>query len=89
MPEIPLEDRKALLQTKTEIERMKIALSLRALRDMVMPTQSLDRSERSEATGIVARFLSATLGKAKVTRLRQGATIALMLWRIWRKWHRR
>ncbi|GEM_PF-4127283 len=89
MTNLSIEDRKALLATRSEVERMKIALSLHELRNMLLPVQSLDPSDRNEVRGIAARLLLTALGKSKVLRLKQGATVMLMLWRLWRRWGRR
>ncbi|MCL2310090.1 MAG: hypothetical protein FWC42_07420 [Proteobacteria bacterium] len=85
---ISLEDRKALLQVQSELNRLKIAASCRALRDTVMPRVDDYRDEKKSLAGIGLRLLLAALGVSRAKRLQRGAAWGLVLWRMWRYWNK-
>ncbi|MDR1529019.1 MAG: hypothetical protein LBS40_01145 [Burkholderiales bacterium] len=88
MSDISLEDRKALLITGSELERIKIALAYRELRDIISPSYAPDGDEKWQTAGVAARLFLTVLGVSRVRRLWRGATILLMVCRIWRKWNK-
>ncbi|MDR2709862.1 MAG: hypothetical protein LBB65_00710 [Burkholderiales bacterium] len=85
---ISLEDRKALLQARSELDRLKIAVSYHALRNTVMPSADDYREEKKSLAGIGFRILLMALGASRAKRLQRGATWGLMLWRVWRYWNK-
>ncbi|MDR0247854.1 MAG: hypothetical protein LBI16_05635 [Burkholderiales bacterium] len=80
------EDRKAFLQAQSELNRLKIAASCRALRDTVMPRVDDYRDEKKSVVGIGLRLLLIVLGASRAKRLQRGAAWGLVLWRLWRYW---
>ncbi|MDR0251052.1 MAG: hypothetical protein LBI35_07090 [Burkholderiales bacterium] len=86
---ISLENRKALLQAQSELNRLKIAASWRALRDTVMPRVDNYRDEKKSLVGIGLRLLLIVLGASRAKRLQRGAAWGLVLWRLWRYWNKK
>ncbi|MDR2172841.1 MAG: hypothetical protein LBE32_01330 [Burkholderiales bacterium] len=85
---ISLEDRKALLQAQSELDRLKIAISCRALRDTVKPRVDNYRDEKKTFVGIGLRLLLIVLGASRAKRLQRGAAWGLVVWRLWRYWNK-
>ena len=85
---ITFEDRKALLQAQSELDRLKIALSCRALRDTVAPRVDDYRDEKKSLAGIGLRLLLVVLGASRAKRLQRGASLGLVMWRLWRFWNK-
>jgi hypothetical protein len=83
---ISLEDRKALLQVQSELNRLKIAVSCRALRDTLMPRVDNYRDEKKSLVGVGLRLSLLALGASRAKRLQRGAAWGLAFWRIWRYW---
>ncbi|MCL2297520.1 MAG: hypothetical protein FWC38_03300 [Proteobacteria bacterium] len=85
---ISFEDRKALLQAQSELNRLKIAASCCALRDTVMPRVDDYRGEKKSLVSIGLRLLLLALGASRAKRLQRGAAWGLVLWRLWRYWNK-
>ncbi len=85
---ISFEDRKALLLAQGELDRLKIAISCRALRDTVAPRHDDYREEKKSIVGIGLRFFLVALGASRAKRLKRGAAWGLVMWRLWRYWNK-
>ncbi|MDR2016214.1 MAG: hypothetical protein LBP90_01185 [Burkholderiales bacterium] len=85
---IPLEDRKALLLAQSELDRLKIAISCRALRETVKPRVDNYWDEKKSLAGIGLRLFLVALGASRAKRLKRGAAFGLMVWRLWRYWEK-
>ncbi|MDR0770913.1 MAG: hypothetical protein LBE75_06900 [Burkholderiales bacterium] len=83
---ISFEDRKALLLAQSELARLKIAVSCRALRDTVMPRVDDYRDEKKSLAGIGLRLFLVALGASRAKQLQRGAAWGLVVWRLWRYW---
>lgn len=84
-----LERRKALLASRAELERMQLALALHDLRTLVRPTPSAARA-RGRRPGMVAAAVVGLgvplLGRARLSRMLRGVSLALSVWRVVRNW---
>lgn len=83
-----LERRKALLASRAELERMQLALALHDLRTQVRPAPSA--RPRGRRPGMVAAAVVGLgvplLGRARLSRMLKGVSLALSVWRVVRNW---
>jgi hypothetical protein len=83
-----LERRKALLASRAELERMQLALALHDLRTRVRPTTPA--RPRGRRPGMVAAAVVGLgvplLGRARLSRMLRGVSLALSVWRVVRNW---
>jgi len=87
----PLEDlarRKSLLAARAELERMQLALALHDLRGLVRPP--MPQRARGKRSAMIAAAVVGLgvplLGRARLSRVLRGASLALSMWRIVRNW---
>ncbi|MFM1988942.1 MAG: hypothetical protein RJA99_1899 [Pseudomonadota bacterium] len=83
-------ERKALLVSRSELERMQMSLLAHEIRDRVaLPT--LPRSRGSGRTGRLAAAVVAVglpmLGRQRLARWLRFGSLGLTAWRIARQWH--
>lgn len=87
-PRQRLAERKAVLVSRSELERMQIALTLHSLRERVaMPAPESGRAARARtvAAAVVGVGLP-LLGRHRLARLLRAGSLALTAWRVARSW---
>lgn len=80
--------RKSLLVTRSELERMQLALVVHELRDRMLPAPGEpSRSSRPAAVAAALVGIGVPLfGRRRLARLLRGVSLAMTAWRIARNW---
>jgi hypothetical protein len=85
-----LAQRKSLLISRAELERLQIALTTHELRERIAPSVEVDDSPATGRSRAVAMALIGVgvplLGRRRLSRLLRGASMAMTAWRIARNW---
>jgi hypothetical protein len=83
-----LEQRKALLRSRAELERVQMSLLVHDIREMVAPA----RAPRARGTrpGMLAATMVGIglplLGRQRLTRALRGLSLGMTAWRVYRNW---
>lgn len=88
LPSSPRADDKALLVMRADLDRIRVALAMRAIRAIVAPT-GVERTEglRPFAAACV-RLAAPALGGARLARWLRIASLAMVAVRVVRNWKR-
>ncbi len=81
--------RKALLVSRSELERLQIALTLHELRERVVPDRAAGDDGASRPARIAAAIVAIgvpLLGRRQLGRVLRGASIAMTAARVVRNW---
>jgi hypothetical protein len=82
------EQRKALLVSKAELERIQMSLLVHDIREMIVPAQAT--RARGKRPGMVAATLVGIgvplIGRQRLTRALRGVSLGLAVWRMYRNW---
>lgn len=85
-----LAQRKQLLTSRAELERLQIALTTHELRERIAPSVDTDDAPATGRSRAVAMALIGVgvplLGRKRLSRLLRGATMAMTAWRVARNW---
>ncbi|MCA3181252.1 MAG: hypothetical protein O9345_03220 [Burkholderiaceae bacterium] len=85
-----LEQRKALLVARSELERMQLALTVHRLRERVAPDARKGAEDGASRPARIAAAIVAVgvplLGRRQLGRLLRGASIAMTAARVVRNW---
>jgi MFS superfamily sulfate permease-like transporter len=80
-------ERKALLTTRAELDRVNVTLAVHRIRMIVSPAPSPERMARFRPTvAMVIGFISPLLGTRRIGRWVRFISIALTAWRVARGW---
>ena len=80
-------DRKALLVTRAELDRVKIMLAVHEIKTIVAPTPRADRMAAVRpAAAMLVGFAGPLLGMPRIARWLRFASIALTALRVVRGW---
>lgn len=83
------EERKALLATRAELDRARVALSVRQVRAIVRPVPDAERVARLRpAAALLAGFAGTVAGAPRLARWLRIAAFALAALRAIRNWRR-
>ena len=88
----PVAQRKALLVSRSELERLQIAVLVNALRERISPPRlERDRSGKSRPrAGTVAAALVGVglplLGRKRLSGWLRTGSLAMTAWRVFRQW---
>lgn len=83
------EERKALLATRAELDRARVALSVRQIRAIVKPAPDVERVSRLRpAATLLAGFAGTIAGAPRLARWLRIAAFALAALRTLRSWRR-
>lgn len=81
------DERKALLATRAELDRARVALSVRQVRAIVRPAPDVERVARLRpAAALLAGFAGTVAGAPRLARWLRFASLALAALRVWRSW---
>lgn len=86
-----LAERKALLVSRSELERIQMTLHAHELRRLVLPSRS-GRPRSGKPGAIAAAVVGIGLpliGRQRLSRLLRSASLALTAWRLVRNWRAR
>jgi hypothetical protein len=83
--------RKALLVSRSELERLQISLIVHELRERITPTRAArDSSGQGRRAGTVAAALVGVglplLGRKRLSRWLRMGSLAMTAWRVARQW---
>jgi len=80
--------RKALLASRAELERMQLAISVHQLRERIAPSRRT--RPHGARPGVIAAAVVGIglplLGRARLSRTLRGVSIAISAWRLLRNW---
>lgn len=80
-------EHKALLATRAELDRTRLALALHAVRGIVVPAPSTESLARAKPTAALLVGLAAPLiGMPRLARWLRFGSLALAVYRIARNW---
>jgi hypothetical protein len=80
-------ERKALLATRAELDRARVALAVHGLRNIVAPAPSAESLARAKpAAAVLVAIGSALLGAPRLGRWLRIGSLALAVFRIARSW---
>jgi hypothetical protein len=87
--DLDLAHRKALLTTRSSLDRMRLTLAVREIQSAIAPTQSAETLARSRGTAsTLVGFALPLVGTDRLSRWLRVATLALTAFRIARHWRR-
>jgi len=80
-------ERKALLATRAELDRTRVALALREVKVAVVPPRDADRAAHfRSAASMAVRILGPLAGAPRLGRWLRIASVALAVMRVVRGW---
>jgi hypothetical protein len=83
-----LEQRKALLRSKAELERVQMSLLVHDIREMIVPARA--PRARGKRPGMLAATLVGIglplIGHQRLTRALRGVSLGMAAWRVYRNW---
>lgn len=81
--------RKALLATRAELDRVRVTLAVRDIQAIVAPHSGAARPDRGRGTAsMLVGFAAPVLGMPRLSRWLRIASLALTAYRIARRWRR-
>jgi hypothetical protein len=87
-PSDDLAQRKALLASRSELERMQMAVTLHALRERIAPPRG-DPARIGRPATIAAAIVGVgvpLLGRHRLGRMLRSVSLAMTAWRVLRNW---
>ena len=85
---IPLAERKALLVSRAELDRMRLTAAARDVQEIVLPQRGGADSGRRASAAMLIGVAAPVLGMPRLARWLRAATMALTIYRIARQWRR-
>lgn len=86
---IPIAERKALLVSRAELDRMRLAVAARDVRAIVLPHRGGGGGgERRASAAMLIGVAAPVLGLPRLARWLRATTLALTIYRIVRQWRR-
>jgi hypothetical protein len=85
---IPIAERKALLVSRAELDRLRLTAAARDVRAIVLPHRGGTGTERRASAAMLIGVAAPVLGLPRLARWLRATTLALTVYRIIRQWRR-
>jgi len=85
---IPIAERKALLVSRAELDRMRFTAAARDVQSIVLPHRGDASQGRRASAAMLIGVAAPVLGLPRLAHWLRAATLALTVYRIVRRWRR-